>query len=139
MKPLKTKFRNAILSAFFLSIGYFAVVFLVIMYLQGIRGLSPLDASLLLVPGYVAGSFLGPNNGEAQRQIRLKRLSYHWRFLLGSGNISLPNHEYYLAALDCPYRLSNLGLRHIDVLPSRRIRAVMANARQGSLAVSRDC
>ena len=30
--------RNAIFSAFFLSVGYFSVVFLVIMYLQGIRG-----------------------------------------------------------------------------------------------------
>lgn len=56
--------RNAIFSAFFLSIGYFSVVFLVIMYLQGIRGLSPLDAALLLVPGYVAGSFLGPIMGR---------------------------------------------------------------------------
>jgi EmrB/QacA subfamily drug resistance transporter len=56
--------RNAIFSAFFLSVGYFSVVFLVIMYLQGIRGLSPLDASLLLVPGYVAGSFLGPIMGR---------------------------------------------------------------------------
>ncbi len=64
-EALKNKIlRNAILSAFFLSIGYFAVVFLVIMYLQGIRGLSPLDASLLLVPGYVAGSFLGPIMGR---------------------------------------------------------------------------
>ena len=32
--------------------------------MQGIRGLSPLDASLLLIPGYVAGSFLGPIMGR---------------------------------------------------------------------------
>jgi EmrB/QacA subfamily drug resistance transporter len=56
--------RNAVSSAFFLSLGYFSVVFLLIMYLQGIRALSPLDASLLLVPGYVAGSFLGPVMGR---------------------------------------------------------------------------
>ena len=56
--------RNAIFSAFFTSVGYFSVIFLVIMYLQGIRGLSPLNASLLLVPGYVAGSFLGPIMGR---------------------------------------------------------------------------
>jgi EmrB/QacA subfamily drug resistance transporter len=56
--------RNSILSVFFLSLGYFSVVFLLIMYLQGIRALSPLDASLLLVPGYVAGSFLGPVMGR---------------------------------------------------------------------------
>src|SRR5208283_664743 len=56
--------RNVIFSALFVSIGYFSVVFLVIMYLQGIRALTPLDASLLLVPGYVAGSFLGPIMGR---------------------------------------------------------------------------
>jgi EmrB/QacA subfamily drug resistance transporter len=56
--------RNAMFSAFFTSVGYFSVIFLVIMYLQGIRGLSPLNASLLLVPGYVAGSFLGPIMGR---------------------------------------------------------------------------
>lgn len=56
--------RNAILAAFFTSVGYFSVIFLVIMYLQGIRALTPLNASLLLVPGYVAGSFLGPIMGR---------------------------------------------------------------------------
>ena len=56
--------RNSISSAFFVSLGYFSVVFLLIMYLQGIRALSPLDAALLLVPGYVAGSFLGPVMGR---------------------------------------------------------------------------
>ncbi len=35
------------------------------MYLQGIKALSPLNASLLLVPGYLAGSFLGPIMGRA--------------------------------------------------------------------------
>jgi EmrB/QacA subfamily drug resistance transporter len=56
--------RNSVAATFFVSLGYFAVVFLVIMYLQGIRGLDPLSASLLLVPGYVAGSFLGPIMGR---------------------------------------------------------------------------
>jgi EmrB/QacA subfamily drug resistance transporter len=56
--------RNSTAAAFFVSLGYFSVVFLIIMYLQGIRGLSPLNASLLLVPGYVAGSFLGPLMGR---------------------------------------------------------------------------
>lgn len=54
----------SILAAFFQSLGSFAVLFLVIMYLQGVRGLSPLDASLLLVPGYLAGGFLGPVAGR---------------------------------------------------------------------------
>ncbi len=56
--------RNAVAATFFVSLGYLSVAFMIIMYLQGIRGLSPLDASLLLVPGYVAGSFLGPLMGR---------------------------------------------------------------------------
>ncbi|GAB3888136.1 hypothetical protein GCM10029964_055290 [Kibdelosporangium lantanae] len=42
----------------------FAVLFLVIMYLQGPRGLTPIDASLLMVPGYVVGSLVGPYAGR---------------------------------------------------------------------------
>lgn len=56
--------RNATLSLFFVSLGYLSVAFLVIMYLQGVRALSPLNAALLLMPGYIAGSFLGPVMGR---------------------------------------------------------------------------
>src|SRR5271157_1968278 len=62
-------FRSRLLSrslaaAFLQSVGYLATVFLLIMYLQGIRGLSPLDASLLLIPGYVLSSGLAPTAGR---------------------------------------------------------------------------
>jgi MFS family permease len=62
-------FRSRLLSrslvaSFLQSLGYLATVFLLIMYLQGIRGLSPLDASLLLVPGYVLSSGLAPLAGR---------------------------------------------------------------------------
>ncbi len=62
-------FRSRLLStslaaSFFQSLGYLSVVFLLIMYLQGIRGLSPLDASLLLVPGYVISAGLSPSAGH---------------------------------------------------------------------------
>ncbi|MCW3994854.1 MAG: MFS transporter [Candidatus Bathyarchaeota archaeon] len=67
--------RNSILSAFFVSLGYFSVVFLVIMYLQGIRALSPLNASLLLIPGYVAGSFLGPAMGRLSDKYGSREIS----------------------------------------------------------------
>jgi hypothetical protein len=40
------------------------VLFLVIVYLQGPRGLSAVHASLLLVPGYVTGSVAGPYVGR---------------------------------------------------------------------------
>jgi MFS family permease len=56
--------RNSILAAFFQNLGYLAVVFLLTMYLQGVRGLSPLNASLLLIPGYIVGSLFGPFMGR---------------------------------------------------------------------------
>jgi EmrB/QacA subfamily drug resistance transporter len=54
----------ALVAGFFQSLGYISVIFLLTMYLQGLRGLSPLDASLLLVPGYLVGSALGPAVGR---------------------------------------------------------------------------
>ena len=51
-------------AAFMQGLANYAVLFLVIMYLQGVRQYSPLDASMLLVPGYVIGSFIGPWSGK---------------------------------------------------------------------------
>ncbi|MDT7803135.1 MAG: hypothetical protein QOI78_6568 [Actinomycetota bacterium] len=44
--------------------GSFAVPFLVIRYLQRPRGLSAIEASLLLLPGYVVGAAAGPYAGR---------------------------------------------------------------------------
>ncbi|HUY50762.1 MAG TPA: MFS transporter [Streptosporangiaceae bacterium] len=54
----------SLLAALFQGLANFAVLFLVIMYLQGPRGLTPIHASLLLVPGYLVGSAVGPNAGR---------------------------------------------------------------------------
>jgi EmrB/QacA subfamily drug resistance transporter len=54
----------SLLAALFQGLANYAVLFLVIMYLQGPRALSPLDASLLLVPGYVIGGAIGPFSGR---------------------------------------------------------------------------
>jgi EmrB/QacA subfamily drug resistance transporter len=54
----------SLLASLFQGLAAFAVLFLVIMYLQGPRGLSPIHASLLLVPGYVLGSVVGPYAGR---------------------------------------------------------------------------
>lgn len=51
-------------AAFLQGLANYAVLFLVIMYLQGVREYSPLKASLLLVPGYIVGSFVGPFSGK---------------------------------------------------------------------------
>ncbi|MGD0818279.1 MAG: MFS transporter [Methanomassiliicoccales archaeon] len=57
-------FRSSSLAAFFQSLASYAVIFLVIMYLQGPRGMTPWDASLLLIPGYVLGGLIAPFAGR---------------------------------------------------------------------------
>jgi MFS family permease len=54
----------SLLASLFQGLASFAVLFLVIMYLQGPRGLSPIHASLLLLPGYVIGAAVGPFAGR---------------------------------------------------------------------------
>src|SRR5579875_3158462 len=54
----------SLLAALFQGLANFAVLFLVIMYLQGARALSPIHASLLLVPGYLLGGLIGPFAGR---------------------------------------------------------------------------
>ncbi len=59
----------SLLASFFQSLGFLAVVFIIIMYLQGIRGLTPFDSALLLFPGYLIGSMLGPYFGKLSDRI----------------------------------------------------------------------
>jgi len=54
----------SLLAAFFQSLANFSVLFLVIMYLQGSRHLSPIDASLLLIPGNLLGVVIAPYSGR---------------------------------------------------------------------------
>jgi len=64
-EALKDRVLKFSLSAAFIQgLGYFSVVFLLVLYLQGILGLTPLNASLLLIPGYVVGSFISPIMGR---------------------------------------------------------------------------
>lgn len=68
------------LAALFQALANFAVLFLVIMYLQGVRDYSPLDASLLLVPGYLVGGVVGPIGGRLS-----DRLGPVWPATVGLG------------------------------------------------------
>jgi EmrB/QacA subfamily drug resistance transporter len=123
--------RNAILSAFFTSVGYFSVIFLVIMYLQGIRALSPLSASLLLVPGYVAGSFLGPIMGRLADKYGSREIATTGIFFLGLAIVvyltmtaTSPTYIVLIASA-----ISGVGTSMF--FPANNS-AVMANARAGS-------
>ncbi len=54
----------SIFAAFLQSLASFAVLFLLIMYLQGPRDMSPWNAALLLIPGYVLGGAVAPFSGR---------------------------------------------------------------------------
>jgi len=57
-------FTLSSLSYFFQYMANYAILFLVIMYLQGVRGLNPFEASLWLVPGYLLGSLSATLGGR---------------------------------------------------------------------------
>ncbi len=123
--------RTALFSSFFVSVGYFSVVFLVIMYLQGIRALSPLNASLLLVPGYVAGSFLGPIMGRLSDKYGSREIATMGVFFLGLAIViyltMTATSPLYIAL----FASAVSGLGTSMFFPANNS-AVMANARAGS-------
>jgi EmrB/QacA subfamily drug resistance transporter len=57
-------FKNSVLASMFQGLGFMGVAFMLIMYLQGVRGLTPFDASLLLLPGYILSGVLSPFMGR---------------------------------------------------------------------------
>lgn len=67
---LKSRVLTAsIFAAFFQALATFAVLFLVIMYIQGPRGFTPWNASLLLIPGYMLGGVIAPLSGRLSDKI----------------------------------------------------------------------
>ena len=123
--------RFSMMAAFFLSLGYLSVVFLITMYLQGIRALSPLDAALLLTPGYVVGSFLSPYMGRLSDRYGARVLATS-----GAAILILATLIYLTFRVDTPFwevlvasGVSGLGTAMF--FPSNNS-AVMANAPEGS-------
>ncbi|MFP3178348.1 MAG: MFS transporter [Thermocladium sp.] len=126
-------FRNRILAAsmlaaFLQSAGYLSTAFILIMYLQGIRGLSPFSASLLLVPGYVLASLLGPWAGRLSDGIGARLPA-----TLGIGLMMAAAAAYSLLSLNTPYDYIVVasiigGVGSALFFPANNS-AVMANAR----------
>jgi MFS family permease len=123
--------KYSVMAAFFLSLGYLSVVFLVTMYLQGIRGLSPLYAALLLTPGYVVGSLLSPMMGKYSDRYGARLLATS-----GASVLILATLVYLTLGSDTPLwvilvasAISGLGTAMF--FPANNS-AVMANAPQGS-------
>ena len=124
-------FKYSILASFFLSLGYLSVVFLITMYLQGIRALSPLDAALLLTPGYIVGSLLSPLMGRLSDRYGARILATS-----GAAMLILATLVYLTLRIDTPFWVVLVasgisGIGSAMFFPSNNS-AVMANAPQGS-------
>jgi EmrB/QacA subfamily drug resistance transporter len=123
--------RNSVAASFFLTLGYFSVVFLLIMYLQGVRGLDPLSASILLIPGYVMGSLLGPLMGRLSDKYGAREISTLGVLFLGVAVLI-----YLTLRADSSYYVVLLGSAVSGVGTSMffpaNTAAVMAHTRQGS-------
>jgi len=84
-------------SSFLQGLGYLAVVFLLTMYLQGVRALTPLDAALLLIPGYIVGGALSPSMGRLSDRFGARLVATLGIVLMLIGVIS-----YALLKVDSP-------------------------------------
>jgi EmrB/QacA subfamily drug resistance transporter len=123
--------RNSCLATFFVSVGYISVVFLIIMYLQGVRGLSPLNASLLLIPGYVIGSFFSPVMGRHSDKIGARTIATIGIACLAAATLiyTLLNQNSSLYIILVASAVSGFGTSMF--FPANNS-AVMAKARQGN-------
>lgn len=87
-RVFKNKYLSMSLTAATLqAIGFLSVIFILIMYLQGVRGLSPFYASLVLVPGYLLSSFLSPKMGKLADRIAPGMLAGTGILLMAGGII----------------------------------------------------
>ncbi|SMD30291.1 MFS transporter [Picrophilus oshimae] len=77
----------SLIAATLQAIGYLAVLFILIMYLQGIRGFTPFYASLILIPGYILASFLAPRMGRLSDRTGPRILSSIGIFIMAAGII----------------------------------------------------
>ena len=127
-------FNFSLFASFFESMGYLSVIF-IIMYLQGIRGLSPLDASLLLVPGYVIGACIAPFAGRLTDKIGARIPATSGLFLMLAGilvyttfSITTPLYFVIIASI--------LGGSGSSLFYPANNSAVMANAPPGYYGLS---
>ena len=122
---------TSILAAFFQFLASFAVLFLVIMYLQGPRGLSPWNASLYLIPGYVLGGLVAPFAGRLSDRFGARVIASAGLLLQGLGILT-----YSTLTLGSPLYVVVVasvlnGAGSSTFFPANNS-AVMANARAGS-------
>lgn len=122
--------RFSLLAALFVSMGYFSVTFIMTLYLQGIVGLTPLNAALLLSPGAAIGFLLSPRMGRLSDKIGTRTVA-----TLGIAAFAISILLFSRVGLDfSPYLVllaaGASGLGTALFYPSNNS-AVMANAEPG--------
>jgi EmrB/QacA subfamily drug resistance transporter len=125
----------SMLAAFFQSLASFAVLFLVIMYLQGPRGLSPWTASLYLIPGYILGGTVAPFAGRLSDRLGARIVASGGLLLQGLGILT-----YSTLAVGSPLYVVVLasilnGAGSSTFFPANNS-AVMANAPRRSYGIA---
>jgi EmrB/QacA subfamily drug resistance transporter len=125
----------SMLAAFFQSLASFAVLFLIIMYLQGPRGLTPWNASVLLIPGYILGGLVAPFAGRLSDRVGARVVASLGLVLQAVGMLT-----YSTLAIDSPLYIVVIasvltGSGSSCFFPANNS-AVMASAPRGAYGIA---
>jgi MFS family permease len=126
--------RFSLMAAFLQNIAVLAIALLLTTYLQGIRGLSPLDASLLLLPSSIMNIILAPFTGRMTDRFGSRIIATAGIACVGVSTALLLTvgltSPYYVVALS----MAVSGIGGALFYPANNS-AVMANAARGSYGV----
>ena len=99
-------YNSAVLSAMLQALSMFAVNFLIIFYLQGVRGYDPLTAAVLLIPLPLVSSVVGPVSGWVSDRIGA-RIPTTVGLIIQAAALAL---FIYTLSPDTPYSVIAVGL-----------------------------
>ncbi len=126
--------RFSLISAFLQNIAALSIALLLTTYLQGVRSLSPLDASLLLLPSSIVSIFLAPFAGRMTDRFGSRIMATLGIVCIGTSSVLLLTlgltSPYYIVALS----MAISGVGGALFFPANNS-AVMANAAKGSYGV----
>jgi MFS family permease len=126
--------RFSLMAAFLQNIAVLAIALLLTTYLQGIRGLSPLSASLLLLPSSIMNIILAPFTGRMTDRFGSRIIATAGIACVGVSTALLLTvgltSPYYVVALS----MAVSGIGGALFYPANNS-AVMANAARGSYGV----
>jgi MFS family permease len=126
--------RFSLIAAFLQNIAVLSIALLLTTYLQGIRGLSPLEAALLLLPSSIVNIFLAPFAGRMTDRFGSRIIATAGIACVGVSTALLLSvgmtTPYYVVAL----AMVVSGMGGAMFYPANNS-AVMANAAKGSYGV----